>query len=96
MGGKEWSLVMSIEIALFICLAVSAITVFTAASSEGGRNLLRSPGFIRPIILVNLAIGVLFLGRFYSDGLPSYLSVGTILTQSLFVAVIAFGQGLVM
>jgi ribose transport system permease protein len=60
------------------------------------RNLLTSPGFVRPVILMSLAVGVLFLGRFYSDGLPSWIAVQSILTQSLFVAVLAFGQGLVM
>lgn len=59
-------------------------------------NLLRSQGFIRPVVLIILAIGVLFLGRFFSDGLPSWIAVQSILTQSLFVAVLAFGQGLIM
>ncbi len=59
-------------------------------------NPLKSPGFVRPVVLIALAVGVLFLGRFYSDGLPSWIAVQAILTQSLFVAVLAFGQGLVM
>ncbi|MBA8847332.1 ABC transporter permease subunit [Microcella alkalica] len=38
----------------------------------------------------------LFAGRLFSAGLPSWTAAEAILTQSLFVAVLAFGQGLIM
>lgn len=55
-----------------------------------------SPGFVRPVVLLVLSIAVLFAGRLFSEGLPSWGAAGAIVTQSLFVAVLAFGQGLVM
>ncbi len=60
------------------------------------RSPLLSAGFVRPVVLIGLAIGVLFIGRFFSEGLPSWIAVQAIITQSLFVAVLAFGQGLIM
>jgi len=60
------------------------------------RRIWSSPGFVRPVVLLALGIGVLFLGRLFTEGLPSWIAVQAILTQSLFVAVLAFGQGLVM
>ena len=60
------------------------------------RGLLASPGFVRPIVLLALAVLVLFSGRFFSDGLPSWIAAQAIITQSLFVAILAFGQGLIM
>lgn len=60
------------------------------------RNLLASPGFVRPAVLLGLAVLVLCTGRFFSDGLPSWIAAQAIITQSLFVAILAFGQGLIM
>lgn len=60
------------------------------------RNPFASPGFVRPTVLLVLAILVLFSGRFFSDGLPSWIAAQAIITQSLFVAILAFGQGLIM
>lgn len=54
------------------------------------------PGFVRPVVLFILAVAALFAGRLFSEGLPSWGAGEAILTQSLFVAVLAFGQGLVM
>lgn len=55
-----------------------------------------SPAFVRAVALTVLAVAVLLAGRLVSEGLPSLPAVEAILTQSLFVAVLAFGQGLVM
>lgn len=60
------------------------------------RNLFASPGFVRPAVLLGLAVLVLCTGRFFSDGLPSWIAAQAIITQSLFVAILAFGQGLIM
>jgi ribose transport system permease protein len=50
----------------------------------------------RPAILAVLAVVVLCGGHFASSGLPSWIASQAIVTQSLFLGVIAFGQGLVM
>jgi ribose transport system permease protein len=60
------------------------------------RSVFTSQAFVRPVVLIALSIVVLFAGRFFSDGLPSWIAAQAILTQSLFVATLAFGQGLVM
>lgn len=57
---------------------------------------LASPGFVRPVVLTILSILALISGHLFSEGLPSWGATEAIVTQSLFVAVIAFGQGLVM
>lgn len=55
-----------------------------------------SQGFWRPLIIAGLAVAVLVAGRLVSESLPSWRAVESILTFSLFIAVIALGQGLVM
>lgn len=65
-----------------------------AGISQSRRGI--APGVSRSLILLALAIVVLCAGRFFSDGLPSWRAGEAIMTQSLFVAVLAFGQGLVM
>ena len=56
----------------------------------------RAPGFVRPVALFALAIVALIIGGIISPGLPSWGVAESIVTQSLFLAVLAFGQGLVM
>jgi len=66
-------------------------------TSTGGRRVrLSFQGFVRPLVLALLAVLVLVGGRLVSESLPSWLAVQSILTLSLFVTVIALGQGLVM
>lgn len=67
-----------------------------STAQQAGRIRLSSQGFVRPLILALLAIGVLVAGRLVSESLPSWSAVQSILTLSLFVTVIALGQGLVM
>lgn len=55
-----------------------------------------SPAFVRPVALTLISVAVLFAGHLVSEGIPSLPVVQAILTQALFVAVLAFGQGLVM
>lgn len=59
-------------------------------------RLRTSPGVVRPVALTLLSVLALVSGRLFSEGLPSWGATEAIVTQSLFVAVIAFGQGLVM
>lgn len=59
-------------------------------------NRLSTPGIVRPLVLTVLAVLALCSGRLFSQGLPSWGASEAIVTQTLFVAVIAFGQGLVM
>lgn len=56
----------------------------------------RSPAFVRPVVLLVLAIVALIIGGIISPGLPSWGVAEAIVTQTLFLAVLAFGQGLVM
>lgn len=67
-----------------------------APAAPAWSSRLRSPGFARPLILIALSVLTLVLGHFVSAGLPSWSATEAIITQSMFLAVIAFGQGLVM
>ncbi|MDR6688676.1 ribose transport system permease protein [Arthrobacter sp. 1088] len=68
----------------------------TIVTSVPEKRPLLTPGLARPLVLLVISIAVLVGGRIFSDGLPSFSAGEAILTQSLFVAVLAFGQGLVM
>ena len=53
-------------------------------------------GFVRPAVIAALALLVFIGARLVSESLPSWLALQSILSFSLFVTVIALGQGLVM
>ena len=52
--------------------------------------------FARPLLIFGIACLVFVGGRIVSDALPSWRAAQSLLTLSLFVAVLALGQGLVM
>lgn len=66
------------------------------STAQTSRSRMLSSGAVRALTLALLAVGVLVAGRLVSESLPSWLAVQSILTLSLFVTVIALGQGLVM
>jgi len=77
-------------------MATTTFTETMVTSSSRAVPWWRSPGFVRPVVLLVIAVAVLVAGRIFSAGLPSWGAAEAIVTQSLFVAVLAFGQGLVM
>lgn len=60
------------------------------------RRSSRMQTIYRPLILAALALLVLVAGRLVSESLPSWIAVQTVLSLSMFLSVVAFGQGLVM